>query len=439
MDIKKELERKVRTRLCECGVRKVVAAVSGGADSVALLRLLLACGCEVVVVHCNFHLRGQESMRDERFVEDLCRRFRLRFHKADVDVDTYRKAYKCSVETACRELRYTIFRETMEDTHADRIAVAHNADDQAETLLLNLFRGAGVRGLGGMLFDTGEIIRPLLDVSRHDIILYLDEIGERFITDSTNLECDFRRNYIRNRLLPSIEDRWPGVKRVLARTASHMQEEERMLRQLEKDLIGDETTTLFYSVLRTSPSSRWLIHRFASRFGASPTICLEMESVVNSPEFVSGKLWRLPEGSIVAERDALVFYPHNALDASHGAEGENPFSVEFVSAPANHYAFMKQIENCDLFEFWGEIPSDFLEFRHPQEGDRIEPLGMEGSQLVSKIMKDAKYSLEQKCRQWVVADSRNGKILWLPGLKRSRHCLVTGKMHTIVHLVMNRG
>ncbi len=124
---------------------------------------------------------------------------------------------------ACRDLRYAFFREEMRRLGCARIAVAHNADDNVETFLLSLMRGAGLKGLKAMTADNGEIMRPLLEVSRKDIEIYLERIGQDFITDSTNLECDFARNFLRLQVLPLLEQRWPGAKKSITKASATLQ------------------------------------------------------------------------------------------------------------------------------------------------------------------------------------------------------------------------
>jgi len=173
-----DLERRVRDVMRGAGVTRVLAGVSGGADSVALLLALRSDPhMELTAVHCNFHLRGEESDRDMLFVEQLSGRLGVPLVTVHFDVPEYIRRNGVSVEMACRDLRYAEFRRIMSQVGAGRIAVAHNADDNAETLLLNLMRGAGVAGLRGMRPDTGEVIRPLLSLSRADIERYLDAKG----------------------------------------------------------------------------------------------------------------------------------------------------------------------------------------------------------------------------------------------------------------------
>ena len=212
-----KIEQIIANSLKIADVKKVIAGISGGADSVAMLLGLHEAGADITAIHCNFHLRGEESERDRRFVEKLCQRLEIPLVVIDFDVNDYMLRHKISTEMACRELRYAEFRRILNEKKADRIAVAHHADDNAETLLLNLMRGAGVAGMRGMVPDTGEIIRPLLEVSRTEILHYLESKGETYVTDSTNLISDYRRNFLRNEILPLLESRWPEARRSICR------------------------------------------------------------------------------------------------------------------------------------------------------------------------------------------------------------------------------
>ena len=175
---------------------KVLVALSGGADSVALLRVLLSSGYSCECAHCNFHLRGEESDKDELFVQHLCDRMGAKLHLAHFDTRSYASANKLSIEMAARELRYAWFEELRAQVGANAIAVAHHRDDSVETFLLNLLRGTGIDGLRGIPAHNGRVVRPLLQQSRADILDYLHAIGQDFVTDSTNLQDEYLRNKI---------------------------------------------------------------------------------------------------------------------------------------------------------------------------------------------------------------------------------------------------
>ena len=192
---------------------KLLVALSGGADSVALLRILLKLGYQCIAAHCNFWLRGKESLRDEEFVTQLCKELKVPLYKTNFDTFAYAKEKSISIEMAARELRYHWFYELKKTTNADSIAIAHHIDDNIETLLLNLIRGSGIKGLTGIPPRNQDIIRPLLCLYREEIEDYLKSIGQAFVTDSTNLETEYTRNKIRLNLLPLMEEINPSVKR----------------------------------------------------------------------------------------------------------------------------------------------------------------------------------------------------------------------------------
>lgn len=416
MEIMKGLEHVVGAEYALRDVRSVVAGVSGGADSVALLLASVAAGVRVHAVHCNFHLRGDESDRDEMFVSRLCARLGIPLDTVHFDVQRYMSEHEVSTEMACRELRYAEFRSILSRTGYDRIAVAHNADDNAETLLLNLMRGAGVAGLRGMLPDTGEIIRPLLAVTRADIEEYLGERQQDFVTDSTNLSCDYRRNFIRNRVLPLLESEWPSARLSIRRTQSNLRQEESVLQWAESMLTEPDSMTLAYADISRCPEPHWVIRRFISRFGGTSAQASEIARAIASAGTLPGKCWKVNGGRIVTERDGLEF-----IDDSHADCRTTGITHILHSMDAT---LMDRIRTAPLQELWTSLSPDRIVFRHPRRGDRIRPLGMSGSTAVSKILKDARLSRAQK-EAAVVAEHRDsGEIIWIDGLKRSRIGLV---------------
>ena len=201
---------------------KILVALSGGADSVALLRILHTAGYHCEAAHCNFHLRGEESNRDESFVRQLCLKYNIRLHTADFNTTQYAAEKHISIEMAARELRYNWFEEIKNKYRADVIAVAHHQDDSIETMLLNLIRGTGITGLLGIRPRNGAIVRPLLCVNRKEIIQYLQNIEQDYVTDSTNLEDEYTRNKIRLNLLPLMEEINPSVKNSLVETSNYL-------------------------------------------------------------------------------------------------------------------------------------------------------------------------------------------------------------------------
>ena len=412
------LEAGVRAILANAGVSSVVAGISGGADSVAMLLALANIGVNVIALHCNFHLRGQESDRDQIFVEHLCKDLDIPLHIVHVDVANLRSVTGNSVEMVCRDSRYEAFRSLMHSVGADRIAVAHNSDDQAETLLLNLMRGSGVSGLRAMLPDTGEIIRPLLALSRKDILDYLSCAAQEFMTDSTNLESDYSRNFIRNNVMPLLRERWPGASAAICKTASIMAQEERALAYLESKFVGVSANKLSFEAMSEWGDPMWAIRRFAAPLGANLSQCEEICRTVMACDYTPGKHWITPSGKISAERGYLEFIP----ECRDGGIANNPcVSGDYLEVDKHELSddIWRMVLEAPLSELWTTLPPDAIMLRHVHVGDRIKALGMSGSTLVSKIMKDAKLTRAQKLDVRVVVHIDSGEIIWVQGLKRS--------------------
>ena len=201
---------------------KYIVALSGGADSVALLLILLSQGYNVEAAHCNFHLRGDESNRDEKFVTELCHEKNVKLHLAHFDTISYSQLHKVSIEMAARNLRYSYFKQLAKDVKASGICVAHHRDDSVETVLINLIRGTGLHGLTGIHPKNENILRPLLCVSRDEIEDYLKSVNQLYVTDSTNLKDDFIRNKIRLNIIPALREINPSISESIQSTSERI-------------------------------------------------------------------------------------------------------------------------------------------------------------------------------------------------------------------------
>lgn len=407
------------------GSTGVLLGLSGGADSTALLRVLLDTGCRVYAVHCNFHLRGEESDRDMRFCEELCRALGVSLDILHFNVEEYMQIHSVGLEEACRELRYKEFRRLKQKYGCRRIAVAHNADDNIETLLLNIFRGSGIKGLRGMLPDTGEVARPLLEVSRKQIIDYLDSIGQDYIIDSTNLKSDVKRNFIRNELLPLAETRWPGLRKAVTATLRNLRSDEAVIDSVERKLLGpagEPSPVLAYKTIKSAPDAEWIIHRWGSRHGLGRHSAGEISAHIHNGTIEAGKKWAAGEGHIYSTRRGLEYIAaeEERDDGIYGA-GEicDAIEAELTDALRNE---IKGTRGNDVI--WLPYPPERYIMRRPRAGDRIWPLGMRGSQLVGDILRDAGVPLNERKRLLILCDGSTGEVLWVPGIKRSRHQLL---------------
>lgn len=409
----------VKTKLLFADVKTVVAGISGGADSVAMLLALKAADVETYALHCNFGLRGEEAERDTVFVRQLCARIGMKLDVRYVDARKYMAVHNVSAEVACRDLRYDLFRRKMSELGADRIAVAHNRDDQAETLLLNLMRGAGVAGLRGMKADTGEIIRPLLSISRYEIENYLKYKKQDYVTDSTNLQSDYNRNFLRNELIPLLRTRWPNAVDSICRTAAIMRGEEKVLDRVKEHLIPDPHRLDFKS-LDSGIDINWIIDRFARPLGANRSQRSEILYALLRKDYQPGKVWHTDKGRICAERDALEFIP-DKQDCEDDDKSKMSITChKFKVTPK----ILEKMRTSGLDLLWTTAAPDDLDFSTPDKRDRFEPLGMKGSTTVGKIMKDAGLTRARKESVIGAYLKSDGSLIWIAGLKRSRHSLV---------------
>ncbi|MDR0798802.1 MAG: tRNA lysidine(34) synthetase TilS, partial [Dysgonamonadaceae bacterium] len=203
---------------------KIIAGLSGGADSIVLLSLLQQLGYNCVAAHCNFHLRDEESDRDEQLAAGFAATHSIPFFKMDFDTTEIARERKISIEMAARDLRYEWFEKLRQEHAAEAIAVAHHQDDSIETLLLNLIRGAGINGLTGIKPKMGYVVRPLLCVNKKEIVRYAEKNQLPYCIDSSNLKEEYTRNKIRRQVLPLLQELNPGVNQSLLRTMDHLNE-----------------------------------------------------------------------------------------------------------------------------------------------------------------------------------------------------------------------
>lgn len=261
---------------------KVLVALSGGADSVCLLLVLKELGYVCVAAHCNFHLRGEESMRDEAFVREFCTRHGVELHVVDFDTKAYAREQHVSIELAARNLRYDYFLSLMQAVGCTRLAVGHHKDDNAETFLLNAVRKAGVRGLCGIrplaVNSQGTtVVRPLLCLCREEVEAYLRERGESWVVDSTNLQDEAARNKIRHNVIPALKAINPAAVDNLCQTMANLTEVMRVYSQEMKCCIEQctnyEGDTLHIDRKRlaacTSPIS--VLHEILAPMGFNET------------------------------------------------------------------------------------------------------------------------------------------------------------------------
>ena len=401
---------------------KVLVALSGGSDSVALLRVLLQLGFMCEAAHCNFHLRGEESDRDELFVRRMCEELGIKLHVTHFATEKYAQEKGLSIEMAARELRYGWFEELRSSTQSDVIAVAHHLDDSVETFLLNLSRGTGINGLKGIPVRNGYIVRPFLSVSREEITDYLKYLHQDFVTDSTNLENVYTRNKIRLDIIPLFRQINPSFCESIAETAKRLCEVATIYQQAMKDSLrrvcfSDKTVDINLLKKEISPSSvlhEWL---FPMGFNAS-----QIQDIVRSLGSESGRLFYAKEWQLLRDREHLIL---RRIDV----EKSLPTLVMERVQRTPDFQIIRDSKIACLDAEKVQLP---LELRQWKSGDTFMPYGMKGSKKVRDYLRDKKRSLYEKEEQLVVVSG--GKIVWLVNERVDQRFCVTAETREVLQL-----
>lgn len=380
---------------------RVLVALSGGADSVALLRLLCALGYDCRAAHCNFHLRGTESDRDEAFVRRMCREQGVTLYVTHFDTQEEARRRKVSIEMAARDLRYAWFEEVRKECGAAVIAVAHHSDDSVETLLLNLIRGTGLNGLRGIRPKNGRVVRPLLCMNRQEILTCLKEMGQTYVTDSTNLQNLYTRNKIRLDLLPLMQTINPSVKENLLKMTAHLEGVAHIYQKAIDESRRRVMTAEGISIeaLEQECEPETVLYECLSPLGFRAAQVSEMYQSLkgqSGKEFV-GRGWRA-----VKDRRMLLLAPIEEMEEPRLQWEERRLTSDFV-IPRD-----KQVACLDADKL--KAP---LTLRRWRDGDTFVPFGMKGRKRVSDYLTDRKFSLLQKERQWVLCCGE--EICWLVG------------------------
>lgn len=395
---------------------KVIVGFSGGADSMALLHMLHAIGYQCVAAHCNFHLRGEESNRDEAFVRKVVKELNIPFLSIDFDTKTYAKENKISIEMAARELRYAWFEKIKQQEKAVAIAVAHHKDDLVETILINLIRGTGIKGLVGMYPKRGNVIRPLLMINRDEVIEYLQNNQLAHVEDSTNASDEYVRNFIRLRLIPLMEEINPSVKDAVASTGEYLWDVERIYRASVHELIESllQQGKLSIPLLKKVEAPKAVLFEVLSPYGFTSS---QIQNIFQSLDAESGKKFISPDKKtiVIKDRDAFIiseYFPRDTHVYHIDKESvDYPIGLKLCRVPIDvHFKLLKD-ENTAFLD--ADKISGKLYLRTWREGDWFIPLGMKGTKKLSDFFSDEKYSLKEKEQTWLLCDEEN--ILWVVG------------------------
>ena len=418
--------------------RLQLVALSGGADSVCLLMVLLRLGYRVDAVHCNFMLRGEESNRDELFVRNLCQRLGVPLHIVHFDTRTYASLHRVSIEMAARQLRYAYFEQLRCDINAERIVVAHHQDDSVETLLMNLIRGTGLRGLTGIKPLHGHVARPLLCVCRQEIEQWLSIQGQDYITDSSNLVPDVLRNKLRLSVIPQLRQVMASGLDGILTTARRLAEAEQVyaaaISKTLDELVSDDSIAI--SSLLQQPSPEALLYEWLSPLGFTSGV---VESIAyRLSQIQAGRHWHSQTHLLYVSNGRLFVAPQEPelpilVIPEPGVYIYNNVSrLRLVSADGAVIERQSDVACLDVANV--QFP---LTLRPVQTGDRFRPYGMKGTKLVSDFLTDLKVPLPRRRSQLILTDAQ-GRILWLVSRRPdARFCVTPNTRQTLVITFVN--
>lgn len=395
----------------------VIVALSGGADSVALLAVLTALGFDCVAAHCNFHLRGEESDRDMRHAESVANQLHAPFRSVHFNVASRMDSTGESMEMACRELRYEWFGQLQEQYSAQAVATGHHLEDNVETMLLNMIRGTGTKGAAGISPRGERRVSPLLETSKQEIIDYLSFRGLTYVTDSSNLNHDISRNRLRNGILVTLENDFPGALSRLSRSIANLRDDAALLDSnvavwRKKYQEGEK---IYIDRLKENESQpAMILFHILKQSGFKRGQCDAMLYAPSGSRFIAGNR------EITVNRGFALIHDHETeplptLTLSNLTH-PNPW---FVGEIITRQEFNPVRDRGTIYLDTDKLPADAeWKVRPVQRGDRMKPFGMHGrSKLISDIFNDMK--ADSRTKRSAAVLTCNGEIVWLIGIKAS--------------------
>lgn len=414
---------------------KLLLAVSGGLDSVVLCKLCRQAGYNFTIAHCNFQLREAESDRDEQFVQILAATYNVPFFVKKFDTATIAKERKTGIEETARALRYEWFEEithkkskTNDQKNEDAqsptlILTAHHADDNIETVLINFFRGTGIDGLRGILPKRGKLVRPLLFARRNELESFAQVNKLDFVTDSTNAENIYTRNFFRNELLPSIEKIFPEVRQNILNNARRNRGIAALYKEAliihAKKLLFPKGNEIHIPVLKLAGTKAIMTvtYELTKGYQFSPN---QVEDIVGLLGSESGKYVQSPTHRIIRNRKWLIIAPNQTTIAQTILieAGDNKIAFEngkllINPIPGTVNTKINPDSNMALLDV-ASIKFPLL-LRKWKQGDYFYPLGMQKKKKLSRFFIDQKLSPTEKENTWVIES--NKKIIWIVGMR----------------------
>lgn len=411
-----------------------IVAISGGVDSVVLAYLCKNAGLNIVFAHCNFQLRGEDSDADAQFVEALGLKLNVETFTQHFDTTSYAKAHKCSIQVAARELRYQWFQDLSQQLGFDYILTAHHADDHLETFFINLLRGTGLEGLTGIPEINGNIIRPLLEFSRDDILAYAkaEKIGWR--DDVSNASVKYLRNKLRHEVIPILKGINPQLLQNMKKTRSYLKASQSIIDAtidtVARSVITEKEGDLYLDIkkIQALKQPRAYLYELLKDYGFT-----EWNDVANLLDTTSGKFVVSEHWRLIKDRTSLILTlkerPYFKAVNIHRTDTSVVLPIGTLK--------MTSVNNIDAQDSKTiYIDADRIQFplliREKQVGDIFYPLGMSGKKTLSKYFKDEKLSLVEKERTLLLCSS--DAIVWIVGKRADDRFKVNSDTTNILKL-----
>jgi len=423
---------------------RVLAAVSGGMDSVVMAHLLKAAGFNFSIAHCNFQLRGHEALADQEFCHQLSQQLRVQFHTISFDTKKYAADNKISIQMAARELRYQWFEQLGQQYGYDVIALAHHQNDAIETILLNLTRGTGIAGLHGILPKNGNLVRPMLFLNRDEIQAVITKNGLSYVEDSSNASTKYARNKLRHEVIPKLKELNPGLEKTFENNLRHFRDMETLLElrlaDLKQELFiynGDEIHLLISALKKLEPK-RLLLFKLLQPYGFNQTT---VDDVMASLDKHSGRTFESGNFMLILDRDKLILSKKNNHQPEPILINEGDREVNY-----SHYKVNLLHDDSALIIKSNPLAAAIdtslliypLTIRSWQQGDQFYPLGMKTRKKLSDFFIQQKIPLHEKSAIPILING-NGDIMWIAGHRLSEHYKVhdNTKKVTIFELIKN--
>lgn len=398
-----------------------------------LAELLHRGGYRFEIAHCNFHLRGDESDRDERFVRQMADRYGVECHVAQFDTEAYAAEKKISIEMAARELRYEWFEQVRLERGLDLITVAHHRDDAIETFFINLLRGAGLSGLCGMKAENGKVVRPMLHISREEIDKFVADENLEYVDDCTNASDLYLRNRIRHQLIPLLRELNPSFDSVMEQNLHNLGDANEIFLQatgMLRDRViahrADGIDEIAIEHIEDFSPQKTLLFELLKPYGFNSD---SVDEILQGLHGESGRQYHSATHKLVKNRETLQI----ALLDNYYVK---PVLTISDPIPRGSVASLKTSKDTILCD--AKLLKQPLSLRHWREGDRFHPFGMKGRRLVSDFFSDMKLSLIEKERQWLLCDA-DGNIVWVVGHRADGRFAITDKTEDVVRIKIVRG